>query len=1138
MRAISRLLVLSFLLTTAFISLVSAQTFRGTLLGTVSDATGAVIPGASISVKNVDTGVERTTASNSDGAFTVPELPIGKYTVTVTKDAFTAYQAQDLEVTVASQLNLNVVLQTGGRKEEIVVSGNALQVETTSNTLGATLSSNEVKNLPVNGRDYTKLIYLTPGVTGSPDQISDSPGSFGPFSVNGARGRSNNFLLDGTDMNDGYRNDPAVNEPGVFGAPATILPIDAVSELRVLSNYEPEYGRNAGGIINIVTKSGTNAFHGTAAEYFRNNALDARNYFNASGQTQAPFHNNQFGGSIGGPVIRNRTFFFFDYEGQRESVGTVSQACVPDPAYIASQGGATNPVIAALLARNPWPAPNIGGVTTDQNGCSAPNAAVIAPSSNLITSLIAKIDHNLNKNNMLSGRYFYGDSTQSFPLALSGGGILPGFNTFTPTRVQLVSLSLVSVLDASKVNEARLGWNRFAEGFFPEDRAFQPSSIGLEGGGGFADEGLPVIVVGSYSQLGASKSDPRQRFDSNWQGFDNFSWTLGKHSVKIGYEFRRTSITQFLGTNFRGRLVFNTLNDFLDGDVDDGTQALGYSQRHSYQNNHGLYVQDSYRVLPTLTLNYGMRWDYFGVFHEKNDLLSNITSFDATAGTLTLTQVGQTGLGELYKPDYTNFAPRVSFSWDPRGKGQTVIRSGFGLFFDAFSQDVFLAHLPYNSSFDPGPAYNPTGPAPIFSVSANGGTIVSGQPLFAATGGTAQGDIFSVDQHIRTPYMMNYNLNVQQQLSPRALLQLGYVGSVGRRLLRFRDINQPNQGTITATDIAFAQATSYVDPSTGNTISCYPGGGPGCIPAYNSASRMYPNNPYGAFYVNQEEAHAYSNYNSFQAGLRISELHGITSIVNYNWSHSFDNASDSEDFVPNASQPNNSTRPDLEYGDSNFDVRNRFTWIFAYQFPTSKGSMARLRNGWGFDSTVTLQDGQPFNLNYNFEDDFSGSGEGFDRPDITGSPKYTKNPATFLNLNAFAIPCTLTQYALTNGVSGSAQDCVPGTRHFGSLGRDSLRGLPYKNWDFALYKNTNFTESASLQLRAEFFNIVNHPNFASPLLPAFIADAAPNGFTQVESREASAGFYSINATGDVGLGNPFLGGGAPRGIQLAAKFTF
>jgi len=1138
MRATLRLLTLSLLLAALSASpLLLAQTFRGTLLGTVADATGAVIPGASISVKNMDTGIERTTESNSDGAFTVPELPVGRYAVTAAVTGFAPYHAEGISIEVAGHVNLTITLQTGVQKEDVVVSGNALQVETTSNTLGATLTTNDVKNLPVNGRDYTKLIYLSPGVSGSPDQISDSPGSFGAFSVNGARGRSNNFLLDGTDMNDGYRNDPAVNEPGVFGAPATILPIDAVSELRVLSNFEPEYGRSAGGIINIVTKSGTNRFHGTAAEYFRNNALDARNFFNPKGQTQAPFHNNQFGASIGGPIIRDRTFFFFDYEGQRESVGTVSQACVPDPAFIDSLGGATNPVIAALLARHPWPSPNLGGSTTDDGGCTAPNAAVIAPSSNLITSLIAKIDHNINQNNMLSGRYFYGDSTQSFPLALSGGGILPGFNTFTPTRVQLVSISFVSILGPTKVNEARMGWNRFAEGFFPEDRSFQPSSIGLNVGTGSADEGLPVIAVGNYSVIGASKSDPRQRFDSNWQGFDNFSWTVGKHSIKFGYEFRRTSITQFLGTNFRGRLVFNTLSDFLAGNVADGTQASGYSQRHSYQNNHGLYFQDSYRILTNLTLNYGLRWDYFGVFHEKNDLLSNITAFDPTGGTITLTQVGQAGLDKLYKPDYTNFAPRISYSYDPFKKGQTVIRGGFGVFFDAFSQDVFLGHLPYNSTFDPGPAYNPTGPAPIFSVSALGGTIIAGQPVFAAPGGTPAGDIFSVTRDIRTPYLMNYNLNVQQQVAGHAIVQFTYVGSLGRRLLRFRDINQPSQATITATDIAFAQANTYTDTS-GATVPCYPGGGPGCIPTYNSASRVYPNNPYGAFYINQEEATAHSNYNSFQLGVRISDWHGIINILNYNWSHSLDTASDSEDFVPNAAQPNNSTRPDLEYGDSNFDVRNRFTWIFSYQFPKTQGNLALLRNGWGFDSTVTLQDGQPFNLNYNFQDDYSGSGEGFDRPDIVSRPQYTTKPSVFLNLSSFAIPCSLTSYALTNGISGTAQDCVPGTRHFGNLGRSSLRGLSYKNWDFAIYKNTNFGEVLTMQLRAEFFNIVNHPNFASPLLPAFIADAAPNGFAQAGSREVSSGFYSINATGDVGLGNPFLGGGGPRGIQLAAKFTF
>ncbi len=1134
MRAFHRLSILFLVVLLGGVA--PAQTFRGTILGVVSDASGAPIPGAKVAVRNLETGLERDIETNGEGAYVAPELPIGRYSVTITKQGFETAVTQGVDVAVASQITANAALKPGSVTESVTVSEEALpQVETTSNTLGETLTTKEIRNIPVNGRDYTKLIYLTPGVTGSPDQISDSPGSFGPFSMNGARGRSNNFLLDGTDMNDGFRNDPAVNEPGVFGAPATILPIDAVSELRVLSNYEAEYGRSAGAIINIVTQSGTNQFHGSAIEYFRNNALDARNYFNAVGQPQAPFHNNQFGGSIGGPIIKNKTFFFFDYEGQRESVGTVSQACVPDPTLLA---GASNPVIAALLKRNPWPTPNIGGVTTTDTGCSAPNSAVIAPSSNDITSLIAKVDHNFNANNLLTGRYYYGDSTQSFPLALSGGGILPGFNTFTPTRVQLVSLSYVSVLSSTKVNELRMGWNRFAEGFFPQDSSFKPSSIGLDVGSGSADQGLPVISVGGFSQLGASKSDPRHRFDGNWQVFDNFSWTLGKHSVKFGYEFRRTSVTQFLGTNYRGRLVFNTLTDFLNGNVAKGSQSSGYSMRHTYQNNEGLYLQDSFRIGTRLTVNYGTRWDYFGVVHEKNNLMSNITAFDPAGATLALTQVGAAGLKSLYEPDYKNFAPRVSFAWDPYGKQKTVLRAGTGIFFDAFSQDVFLAHLPYNSSFDPGPAYNPVGPAPIFSVGANGGIIQSGQPVFAAPGGTPAGDIFSVDRHARTPYMLNYNLNVQQQLSNQVLLQLGYVGSEGHRLLRFRDINQPGQAAITATDIAYAQANTYNDPVSNAVAPCFPGGGPGCIPSYNSSSRVYANNPYGAFYINQEEATANSNYNSLQTSLRMAAWHGVTSIVNYTWSHSQDNASDSEDFVPNAAQPNDSTRVHAEYADSNFDVRNRFTWIFGYQLPNLGGRMGRLKNGWGLDSTVTLQDGQPFNLNYNFEDDYSGSGEGFDRPDVIAAPRYTKKPSTFLDLSSFAVPCSLTGVALENGITGTAQDCVPGSRHFGSLGRNSLRGLPYKNWDLALYKNTRIGDRVDVQLRAEFFNIVNHPNFASPLLPAFIADAAPNGFGLNGTREVSAGYYTINATGDVGLGNPFLGGGAPRGIQLAAKLTF
>src|SRR5580700_10969346 len=281
----------------------AAQTFRGTILGTVTDAQGAVLAGAKVTVKNVATGLERTTDTSADGSYALPELPIGTYTVTITLTGFQTSVTTGVNVDVAGELRVDAAMKTGQVSTRVEVSAEQLPlVETTSNTLGGVLTSQTVENLPVNGRDYTKLIYLNPGVAGSPDQISDSPGSFGEFSMNGARGRSNNYLLDGTDMNDGYRNDPAINQAGVFGTPSTILPIDAIAEVNVISNFQPEYGRNAGAVVNIVTKSGTNTFHGSAAEYFRNDALDARNYFNDVGQPKAPFHNNQYGGAVGGPI--------------------------------------------------------------------------------------------------------------------------------------------------------------------------------------------------------------------------------------------------------------------------------------------------------------------------------------------------------------------------------------------------------------------------------------------------------------------------------------------------------------------------------------------------------------------------------------------------------------------------------------------------------------------------------------------------------------------------------------------------------------------------------------------------------------------------------------------------------------------
>lgn len=1133
--------VLAFVLLTA--ACLFAQTFRGTILGTVTDQSGAVISGATVKVRNVDTGLERATQTNADGSYTVSELPVGKYNVTITQSGFQTSVTSNVSVDVAGERRVDISMKPGQVTEQVEVSGEGLpMVETTTNDLGGVLTQQTIKDLPVNGRDYTKLIYLNPGVSGSPDQISDSPGSFGEFSMNGARGRSNNYLLDGTDMNDGYRNDPAINQAGVFGTPSAILPIDAVAEVNVISNFMPEYGRNAGAVVNIVTKSGTNQWHGTAAEYFRNDALDARNYFNpvtnadGTSNPKAPFHNNQFGASLGGPIIKDKTFFYLDYEGQREPVGVVTLASVPTgtgPGGALIPADASNPVIAALLAHNPWPAPNVSlGVPLVSPG----TASVISPSFNNLTSMIAKIDHSFNASNTITGRYFFGDSVQSFPLALTAsGGQLPGFNTYTPTRVQLVSLSYVHTFGTNKVNELRYGWNRFAEGFFPADQNFHPSSIGLCDATttagcneGLIDSGLPIIDVssatgGSFAQLGATSSVPRHRVDSNNQALDNFSWKVGKHDFKFGGSYYRTSVQQYFDKYFRGRLEFSSLADFLSGTVDGGFQYYGDSTRHTFENNFGFYFQDTVQLTPSLTFNYGLRWDYFGVVGEKNNLLSNITSLAPATGTgtFTLTQVGQPGLSRLYNPDYKDFAPRLSIAWKMNDSGKTVLRAGWGMFYDAFSQDMVLGHLPYAPFFDPGPAYNNIGPSPILAAGVVGGTIVPGSPVFApSTTCNPECDVFGFDRNIKMPYMENYNLNIQQQLSNHAMFQIGYVGSQGHRLWRFFDLGQPTQQAIDAADLA-----------------C------NCINTYSSVARPLAGNPYSAFYVLQENSTGQSNYNSLQASLRVNGWHGLTSIVNYVYSKSLDNSSDGEDFEPNAAQPNDSTRPQLEYGPSNFNIPQRFTWILGYELPQMGGSMQRLKNGWGINSTVTLQSGQPFQLNYNFEDDYSGSGNGFDRPDVVGPIVYhPSNPSNYLDMSSFAIPCTIQPAIVANPstATGTAQDCVPGTRHFGNEGRDSLSGPTYKQWDLALFKNTALTERLNLQLRADVFNILNHPNFANPFLPAFIADAGAGGFHIVNGREVSGatGGYPITATGDVGIGNPFLGGGTPRGIQLAAKFTF
>jgi outer membrane receptor protein involved in Fe transport len=1053
----ARAFALGWLLT---VGVASAQTFRGGIQGTVADSTGAAVPGALVTATNVGTSLSRGATTDTSGHFALSELPLGDYTVTANLSGFAPHTVKGVRVDASSNRRVDLVLQAGGRTESVEVAASAPLVDRTGNTQGGTIQGRQAAELPINGRDFTKLLSLVPGSAADPSGIMDSPGSFGLFSVNGNRGRSNNYLLDGTDMNDGYRSLPAINQGGVFGTPSTILPVDAVEEFPILSGVEAEYGRNSGGIVNIVTKSGTNDLHGAAFEYFRDASLGARNYFNSDPAPRNDFRNHQFGASLGGPLVKDRTFFFLAYEGQREKGGIPGLFRVPTSADLASAiaaNGGVNPVIAGLLARQPWPAANR---TPDDNGN---NLQATTPFSNDVDNVIVKLDHHFRQSDLLTVRYFYGASDQSFPFALGTGSILPGFNTVTPTSVNLASASLTHLLSPKLLLELRGGYNRFHETFFPEDRSFDPGSIGLATSGDATNFGLPTIGVSGYSAIGAGTGIPRGRTDTNWQGFANLSYDTGRHRFKFGYEFRRTLVDQFFNAGYRGKLSFDSLEDFVAGRVSSGRQAIGDSARTTFQNNHAFYAQDNFQVSRRLTLNLGLRWDYYGVIGEQ---LDRWTRLDPASGTLL-------PVSQLYDKSWGNFGPRASVVWDASGDGRTVLRAGWGLYYDAFSQDFFVGQIPWDT-FNPGPTYN-TGV--LFSYSPTP-VLARGVPVFSDFAAT---DFWTVDPKLKTPRVQNYNVNVQRQLGPHAALQVGYVGSLGRNLFRILAINQAN-------------------PATGE--------------------RPYPAFAYG----NQFESTAHSSYNALQASLRISGLRGLSSTINYAWSHSIDTASDGQDYVPQAAQPDNSLDPEREKASSNFDVRHRLTWLFTWEIGSRSGR--GLGAGWSVNGIVTLASGMPFNPVYLYEGDYNGTGQYFGRPDLVGDPfAGTRLPDRLLNLSAFAAPCT------PDGSGGCA-----GGQHFGSLGRNAFNGPGYRNVDLSLVKDTALGGRVKLQLRVDVFNVFNHPNFSNPLLPNYYVDFLQNGIDPATNR--GTGFLPITATPDVGGGNPFLGGGGPRNLQIAARVSF
>jgi hypothetical protein len=1085
----------------ALSSFLSAQSYRGSIRGRIVDPTGGVIVGAKVTAKSNATGLVRETLSDADGAYVLAELPAGEYVVLAEASGLSPV-AQNVIVNVGLDTTANFDLTTVAKKEEqVTVNEAAPLVDTSRDVLGEVVERKLVTDLPLNGRDFGKLVALVPGATVEPSGVAAIQSGFGQFSINGSRDRSNNYTLDGTDNNDPFFNNSAFNQTGIGGAPASILPIDAIQEFNLQSNFPAEYGRNTGSVVNIITKSGTNQLHGSVFEFLRNDLFDARNFFNRSIDQsgnhipKSEFRNNQFGASLGGPIIKDKTFFFGAYEGQRERVTSDFTFLVPTATQITNaqaiaQGGfvggspvPTNPALTAILDQFP--------IATGFNGTTG-TAVGGVHDKNDVNSLIAKVDHQINSSESLNVRYAYAGSQQTFPLGGLGfgaGSRLPQFAQTSPTRVQLVSASLLTTLSSTKINEIRFGYSRYRTSFSSLDANTDFSAPTLDFGTGKL--GLPEIdFSGIFDNLGATAfSIPRGRTSQTFQILDNFTWLRGRHTIKFGGEYRRAAIDSFNDNLERGLFSFGaedptglaacqlipqptgcsdqgalTLAAFYLGDNFPSIDA-GNTQRTTYNNGLAFFVQDDFRARSNFTINFGMRWEYFGPLSEANNLLSNL----GRDGNLAL--VGSDGVNGAYQRDLNNFGPRIGFAWNVHSK--TVIRGAYGIYYDYVPQDLLIANFT-NSA---GLVTNPIGPKPVVSLSnsydptAFNGTNPTGIVFNPASPNTNP-DIFITPRNLSTPYVQNWNLNLEQELTNGIALQLGYVGSKGTRLVRLRDANQPD---------------------------------------VNGNRNNFPQ--YG--FVDEFATISSSTYHALQATFRTRAWHGLSGFTGYTWSKSLDDASDGIDFnFATVALPQDSNNLRAEHGPSNFDTRQRFTAAFTYEIPRF-GGPARLTRGWQLNSIVTAQSGRPV-------------------------PIVNSNDTSGANSNVFPTPSNFHQRPnLIPGVSPinsnweSAPDVIgylngaafqqPAFGTFGDLGRNAIYGPHFWNVDFAVSKNTPLSERVNLQLRAELFNIFNHPNFALPNF--FVSPGSP-------------GQGLITQTPDQAQTNPGLGGGGPRVIQLGAKVTF
>ena len=1043
-----------------------AQEPAGTLEGEIQDASGAAVSAAVVSVTNRDTGFAIKQLSTREGSFHFASLPAGEYDLGASAVGFAPFTASAIRIDIGRTVRAAVKLEVAAGHSEVSVTAAGATVDS-GTALGDVVSAREATDLPLNGRDFAQLGLLQSGVapmTGGLAEAGGLPRANQGYAVNGQRPESNNYLLDG-----------ASNMDNVNGGFAIRVPVDAIDEFRILTSNAPaEYGGTAGATTSVVTKSGTNDFHGDVYEFLRNNDFDTRNFFAAAVE---PLHQNQFGATLGGRIRRNKDFFFAYYEGLRDSAGVTQAAIVPTAAERTGdfsgltdpQTGQPTPLINYFTGQ---PVPE-GMIPQSAQSPIAQAALQYYPAGNLSPSLYSatvmgsndydqgglRLDHNFSDRDQLFVRYATSSTGEFDPLPIAGAGV-PGFPVGDSIRTHSLAGGETHLLSPGALNTFRAAFFRNVFIFNQRQNQTPASSLGFDYQPtlGLAS-GIPYLIVSGYASLGNPITGPQNTYQNNFQFSDSVSWTRGRHNLKFGGELTRTQINLLFGIATNGFFVFapfplsDSFASFLTGQSVTFFQGGGQFDRALRNVATAGFAQDEWRITPRLTLDYGLRYEvntpYVDIRNRMNEWAPGEQSTvfpDAQPGLLF---PGDPGVARSIAPNYyKGFMPRVGLAWDPTGTARTTIRASYGIFYDSFTNGVGgplqapVSALPWTQAVQiAGPGFDLANPY--------GG----GAPPFGSLSFPHPATVLTVDQLMRPPYAQNWNLSIERVLGRNFLLDLRYVGDKGTRLPRMIEGDPSVYGPgVNANNID--QNRIYA--------GCPAAGGPCNFASVGLVSNI-----------------ADSTYHAGQVSLTRHFASGLGFQVSYWYSKSLDDVSS---FNVSGSAPTDvSGENDLaqnpfdlraEHGPSLFDARQRLALSGTYALPrwaAAPRAAAWLINGWQFNGIGTFSTGTPFTVYDSANVSLQGQA-----PEITGF--YSSRPDLIANPNAG--PHTPNQW-----VSRSAflrLDPTTQAGQFGNEGRNAVRGPGIADVDLSLFRNFALGETRRLQFRAECFNTANHPNFQLP----------------------------------------------------------